>query len=281
MQRDLKLYVACKLEKPLHNGVPEWENDMMLFDALNPSVPSKYGLQSPNRTMLQLLVDKGVDLNKPLVDGDVGPPSIWDQVIAQIEPQWSHTDAERKVQQLEIINALLECGAESNRSAVEVSHKWVDVLLSPHSWCSHNMDFEAALTKAVVALCGRGIDLSWRFDGLPLWLHFIRSIFCECQSPRQLSLKTKGHIMVIVKTFLGLGAQLNDKIHHEAPFDTYSTVAGLLARIFSPTEMEGLESLQTRVKAESSNTKTSSAQRRKKKKRRKERKRERDIETIG
>ena len=78
VQRDLKLYVACKLDESLYHGVPEWENDMMVFDALQPSVPSKYGLHSPNRIMLRLLIDKDVDLNKPLVDGDTGRPSIWD-----------------------------------------------------------------------------------------------------------------------------------------------------------------------------------------------------------
>ena len=216
VQRDLKLYVACKLDKPLHQVVPEWEKDMMVHDALQPSVRSKYGLPNPNLTMLRLLVDKGVELNKPLVEGDVGDPSIWDKIIAQIESQWHHTHVEKKVQQLEIIDTLLECGAKSNQSAEEVRHRWVDVVLSPHdNWYHHNTDFEAALTKAIVALCKRGIDpsryhTSWRYGGETLWLLLIQSICPQSQTPPQLSMKTKGYVMVILKEFLGLGAQLND-----------------------------------------------------------------------
>ena len=297
VQRDLKLYVAHKLDKALHHGFPEWENDMMVFGALQPSGPSKYALQSPNRTMLRLLIDKDVNLNKPLVDGDIGPASIWDQVIAQIEPQWWSMDVEGKIQQLGIINALLECGAESNRSAEEVRHKWVDVLLRPHrNWCSHNRDFEAALTKAIVAFCERGIDPSgyytdWRDEGETLWLLLIQSICPKGQNPPQLSLETKAYITVIIKKFLTLGAQLNDSVPWVNPAGVVTpkdiciispreqlTVAESLARIFSPTEMEEMESLQRRVKKEGSKTKTSRAQRRREKKKRKERKRGRDVE---
>ena len=300
VQRDLRLYVACKLDKPLHHVVPDWENDMMFFCALRPSVPSKYGLQSPNRAMLRLLVDKGVEMNKPLVAGDVGPASIWDQVIAQIEPQWWYMDVENKVQQLEIINALLECDAESNRSTEEFRHKWVDVLLRPHgNWCSHNIDFEAALTKAIVAFCERGIDPSGCYTGWgdgeeTLWLLLIRSICPKGQNPPQLSLKTKGYVMMILKKFVGLGAQLNDLVSGGntagvvTPMDIsiissrqQSTVAESLARIFSPAEMEELESVQRRVKAESLKRKTSRAQRRKDKKKRKERRKGRNVELIA
>ena len=299
VQRDLRLYVACKLGKPLHHGVPDWENDMMVFCALRPSAPSKYGLQSPNRAMLRLLVDKGVNLSKPLVAGDIGPASIWDQVIAQIEPQWWYMDVENRVQQLEIINALLECDAESNQSTAEVRHKWVDILLRPHdNWCSHNIDFEAALTKAIVAFCERGIDPSrcyndWSDGEETLWLLLIQSICPKGQNPPQLSLETKGYVMVILKKFVGLGAQLNDSVPGVSPPGVVtplsistisprqqSTVAESLARIFSPIEMEELESLQRRVKAESLKRKTSRAQRRKEKKKRKERKKGRDAETI-
>ena len=273
VQRDLKLYVACKLDKSLHHDVPEWENDMMVFDALQPSVPSKYGLQSPNREMLRLLIDKDVNLNKPLVDGDIGRPSIWDQVIAQIESQWDRTNEEDKIQQLEIINALLECGAESNRFAEQVSHKWVDILLSPHNnWYHHNTDFEAALTKAIVALCERGTDPITKF-----WPCFLRSI-CPGNRP-PLSPKTKEYVMVIIKKFLGLGAQLNNRFYH-TPSRQHLRVAESLARIFSATEMEELESLHRRVEAESPKAKTSRTQRRKEKKKRKKRKRGRDAETI-
>ena len=300
VERNLKLYVAHKLDKPLHHGIPEWENDMLVFGALQRSVPSKYALQSPNRTMLRLLIDKDVNLNKPLADGDIGPPSIWDQVIAQIESRWSRTKVVDRVQQLEIINALLECGAESNRFAIQVSLKWVDVLLTPHNnWYSHNIDFEAALTKAIVAFCERGIDPSRYYNsvragGGTLWLHLLQSICPEAQNPPQLSPKTKAYITVIIKKFLSLGAQLNDSVPWVddpvsalEPMDISTgspreamTVAESLAGIFSPTEMEELESLQRRVAAESSKTKTSRAQRRREKKKRKERRRERDAETI-
>ena len=288
VQRDLRLYVACKLDNdnPLHHGISDRENDMMVFCALRPSVPSKYGLQSPNRPMLRLLVDKGVVLNKPLVAGDVGPASIWDQVIAQIEPQWWYMDVENKVQQLEIINALLECGAESNQSVMEVSHKWVGILLSPHdNWCSHNTDFEAALTKAIVAFCERGLDPSrnysdWRDEdeGGTLWQHLIESICHEGQDPPKFSLETKACVMVILKKFLSLGAQLNDTIHHGTIDSHGLTVAESLARILTTTEMEELESLQRRVKAGSLKTRTSRAQRRKEKKKRKERKKGIEVE---
>ena len=286
VQRDLKLYVAHKLDNPLYHGVPEWEKDMLVFGALEPSVPSKYALQSPNRTMLRLLIDKDVGLNKPLVDGDIGPPSIWDQVIAQIESRWSRTEVEDRLQQLEIINALLECGAESNQSAVDIRHKWVDVLLRPHkNWCSYNIDFEAALTKAIVACCERGIDPSgyyndWRDGGETFWLLFIQSICPKGQFPPLPSLKTKEYLMMILKKFVGLGAQLNDTLEHETIDSHGLTVAESLARIFSPTEMEELESLQRRVAAERTKAKTSRAQRRREKKKKKERKKGRGVETI-
>lgn len=47
------------------------ENDELVLDALVPSISSKYGVPSLNRTMLRILVDRGVDLNKPLTSRSI------------------------------------------------------------------------------------------------------------------------------------------------------------------------------------------------------------------
>ena len=92
VQRDLQLYVRYKLDERLY--LTAWENEMLVLDALQPSVPSKYGLQSPNRTMLRLLIDKGVDLKQPRadLDGILAPSNIWDRIIKQT---WPHLRMKR------------------------------------------------------------------------------------------------------------------------------------------------------------------------------------------
>ena len=93
--------------------------------------------------------------------------------------------------------------------------------------------------------------------GNTLWLCLMRSIFSEGPRSQQLSLQTKGYVMVMIKKFLGLGAQLNDSLPGVRSLNQ-TTVAQCLASIFTTTEMEELESLRRQFQAESLKAKISS-----------------------
>ena len=277
VQRDLKLYVSCKLDERQRQGQPAWANDELVLDALWRSDISKYPLQSPNRTMLRLLVDKGVDLNRVL-----GPRSMWDHTIELICLRRPCSDSSTNDHNLEIVAALLDVGAEPNRSHGSDRLRWVDFLLVPReNWSSRSSDFEAALTKTILAICERGVDPYWEFAGRTLWSHFIRSINDENRTSKPLSLQTKGFILSIIQKFISLGARLDDLIDDniieyedgEPVYVGSLTVTDVLNRVFTKAEVESMKPLQRRVKAESSKATTTAAQRRKKKKKnRKERK---------
>ena len=217
--------------------------------------------------MLRLPVDKGLIL----------PLNVWDKFSTMIQSSWSIIGIDGQTQQLEIMNALFEVGAESRTNPLSLVKY---ILIQPGTWRSHNADFEAALAKAIAAFCERDLDPYanscespyMNTSGSTLWLDFIRSI---PPSPELLSIRAKGLILVILKMFVGLGAQLNDvEVYTRSQF----TVSKRLRHIFTNTEMEGLELLQRGVKAKSSKAKTSRAQSRRGKKKRRGRKMEQDIE---
>lgn len=89
----------------------------------------------------------------------------------------------------------------------------------------------------------------WEFEGYTLWFHFMRSIYDEGQTSDPLSLETKKFVLVIIRKFVGLGAQLDDMLYHD--IIKYEdgvlvrlesmTVADVLTRIFTETELEELE----------------------------------------
>lgn len=120
VQRDLQLYVTYKLDERLCHGPSAWEFDELVLDALLPSVTSKYGVQSPNRAMLRLLVAKGVDLNRTL-----GPRNVWDHMIGLICQQWTYSRNDTRVHHLHIVIALLEVGAEPNWSPGPDRLRWI------------------------------------------------------------------------------------------------------------------------------------------------------------
>ena len=252
VQKDLQLYVGHKLDKRLHQGLPAWENETLVMDALQPSIPSKYSLQSPNRKMLRLLVGKGVDLNKPRAnsDGILAPSHMWGRIIKQTWRHWHHAGEDIKIQQLEIMHALLELGVEFHRPERQDSLDWVQFILIPcENWRSDSRSLEAALTKTILAFCERRIDPYWKLEEKTLWLHLISSInlstFDNGRPSKQFCLETKGFLLVIVKKFLGLGAQLNDILFYGSTPQYHSTVTEILARFFTTTEVEELRLLQT------------------------------------
>lgn len=276
VQRDLQLYVKYKLEERLRHASFEWEHDELVLDALQPSVTSKYGVRSTNKTMLRILVDKGVDLNRSF-----GQRNVWDHIVSLVCQKWAYSTENTRVHQLENITALLEVGAEPNWSPGPDRLRWVQFILTPGTnWRSRSSEFKAALTKTIVAFCERGIDPYWEFEGYTLWIHLIRSIYDEGQILDALSLETKGFVLVVIRKFMDLGAQLDDMINHDVikhedgvPVRLESmAVTDVLTGIFTKTEVEELEHLQRRAGPESSKVKPSRAQRRKEKKRRKERK---------
>ena len=275
VQRDLRLYVTHKLDERLRRGSATSEFDELVLDALDPSVTSRYCVPSTNRTLLRLLVDRGVDLNRTL-----SPLSIWDQMINKIWSQWAYSTDDIRVYHLEIVIALLEVGADPNRSRWEDRLDWVPFVLIPSdNWHNRSVAVKTALTKTIVALCERGIDPYWEFEGYTLWCHFIRSIYDEGRMSVPNSSETRGLVLIIIKKFMGLGAQLNDMVYHDiikyedgVPVGLESpSVNDVLTRILTKEQLEELQLLQRSSVQESSKAKASGAQRRKKKRRRKER----------
>ena len=277
VQRDLRLYVTHKLDERLRRGPATSEFDELVLDALEPSVTSKYGAPSSNLTLLRLLVDRGVDLNRTL-----SPLSVWDQTIGRISSQWAHSTNDTRVYQLGIVIALLEVGADPNWSRWQDRLGWVKFVLIPfENWRTRSAGFETALTRTIVALCERGIDPYWDFEGHTLWYHIIRSIYDGAQTSAPLSLETTELVLVIIKRFMGLGAQLDDMVYHDV--DKYEqgdlvgleslSVTDILTRILTKKQLEELELLQRRAVQKSSKAKASGAQRRRKKKKRREERR--------
>ena len=275
VQRDLRLYVTHKLDECLRQGSDTSELDELVLDALEPSVTSKYGAPSSNLTLLRLVVDRGVDLNRTL-----SPLSVWDQIIRNINSQWVHSTNHTRVHQLEMVIALLEVGADPNWSRWQDRLRWVEFVLIPsENWRTRSVEFETALTRTIVALCERGIDPYWEFEGYALWYHFIRSIYDEAQLSAPLALETTELILVIVRRFMGLGARLDDIVYdHVNRYEEGNfvglesmSVTDVLTRVLTKKQLEELELLQGRAVQKSSDAKASGAQRRRKKKRRKER----------
>ena len=275
VQRDLRLYVTHKLDERLRKGSATSEFDELALDALEPSVTSKYGTPSRNLTLLRLVVDKGVDLNRTL-----SPLSVWDQIIGKIGSQWVHSMNHTRVHQLEMVIALLEVGADPNWSLWQDRLGWVRFVLIPsENWRTGSVGFETALTRTIVALCERGIDPNWEFEGYTLWCHFIRSIYDGAQSSAPLSLETTELVLVIIRRFMGLGAQLDVMVYHDVNKYEDGDLVGLeslsvidvLTRILTKKQLEELDLLQMRTVQKSSKVKPSGAQRRRKRNRRKER----------
>ena len=273
VQRDLQLYVTHKLDESLQSGSPGWETDELLFDALEPPKSSRYGVRSMNWTMLRLLVDRGVRLNCLLPTR-----RVWDHTIALICPQWASSGNDTRVDNLEIMTALLKAGAEPY-SSQPGGLRWVQfILISSANWRTGSIEFEAALTRTIVAFCERGIDPYWEFEGYTLWCHFIRSIQGEPLAPLHLSQETARSVLIIVKKFMDLGARLGDIVYHNIGKHENGYVVGLdqtvtdvLTRIFTKKELDALELLERKRDQGNSKAKPSGVQRREKKRRRKER----------
>lgn len=263
VQRDLQLYVTHKLDEHLRRGSPAWENDELVLDALRPSVSSKYGVRSNNRPMLRLLVERGVDLNRTL-----GPRPVWDHIMSLICHDWASSTNYIRIQDLETVTALLEVGAKPNRSPVHYRLGWVQFILIPsENWRTRSAEFEAALTSTIVAFCDRGIDPYWELEGCTLWCHFVRSIYSEETTSAYFCLESIDSVLMIIKRFMGLGAQLDDTVYQD--ISSYEdgvlvgletlTVADILTRLFTKSKLEELDILQERAHAEGSNAEVSGA----------------------
>ncbi len=269
VQKDLQLFVTHKLDERLRHGTPAWENDKLVLDALEPLGTSKYKVRFPNRRMLRILVDRGVDLNRPL-----RPFNVSDHVIGLIWEKWDCLSVGAKIGQLEMINALLEFGAEPNWSPGPDRLRWVQFILIPkEKWRCRDDKFRQALTKTILAFCERDIDPYWEFEGHSLWCHFMRSIYDEDHASARLSWETKAAVSEVIRKLWSLGAQLNDVIYRDVNKYEDEILVGLesltatdiLTRIFTMAELE-------EVYPESSKAKSPGARKRMKKKRRKERK---------
>ena len=275
VQRDLRLYVTHKLDERLRRGSATSEFNELVLDALEPSVTSKYGAPSSNLTLLRLLVDRGVDLNRTL-----SPLSVWDQIIDKINSRWAHSTNDTLVYQPELVIALLEVGADPNWSQWQDCLGWIKFVLIPsENWRTCSVGFETALTRIIVALCERGIDPYWEFEGHTLWYHFIRLIYDRAQTSAPLSLETTELVLIIIRRFMSLGAQLDDMVYSDVNKYEQENFVGLeslsvtdvLTRILTKKQLEELELLQRRAVQKSSKAKASGTQRRRKKKRTKER----------
>ena len=273
VQRDLQLYVTHKLDESLKGGWSAWKYNELVFDALEPLQNSKYGVRSMNWTMLRLLVDRGVELNC-LLPTD----RVWDHTITLIYLHWPCSGNDTRVDVLEIMTALLKAGA-APYPLEGGGLRWVQFILSLlTNWHTGSIEFEAALTRTIVAFCERGIDPYWEFEGYTLWCHFIRSIQGEPLTPLHLSQETARSVLIIIKKFIGLGAQLSDIVYYNTGKHQNGDVVGrdqtvtdVLTRIFTKKELDALELLERRRDQGNSKAKPSGVQRREKKRRRKER----------
>ena len=288
VQRDLRLYVSEKLDEHLQHGLSSWKLDELALGALQCTVTSKHALrESPNQPMLELLVSKGIDLNRC---GD--RQNVWDGFIGTSLRMWDYFSNginEGKIHRLNAISAMLDVGAEPNWSPGLARLRWVEFILMPEAnWRSGSIVYEAALTKTILAIFKRQIDPQWKYDGCTLWVLFMRSVYGAWRSSGYLSPNAKKCINMIVKKFLGHGAHLDDMIYEDMELSepsepseigeisirmTRVTVTEALACIFTETEFEGLMSIQKAVGPSNSKVITSRARRKKEKKRRQRKKR--------
>ena len=284
VQKDLPLYVTNKLDEILQNGSAVWETDVLLFDALEPLKTSyvvdhlhtlKNGVWSKQWTMLRLLVDWFVRLNWSLARY-----GYLDHILSIVSvPRWTQSENDTRIVILEILTALLKAGAEPISSQA-VLLSCVKVFIIPsENWRTGSIEFEAALTRTVVAFCERVIDPYWEFQGRTLWCHFVRSIYDGAPTSTPLSLETTELVLVIIKKFMSLGAQLDDMVYHEVnKYDQGDFVAlaslsvsDVLTRLLTKQQLEELELSHRRAVQDGSEVEVSGAQRRRKKKRGKER----------
>ena len=273
VQRDLQLYVTHKLDESLQGGSPARKINELICDALEPSKSSKYGVPFTNWTILRLLVDRGVRSNWALPT-----LGLWDYIMALNSPFLVYSEPVNRVDNLEIMTALLKAHVGLFMPAGDL--RWVQFILSPSAnWRTGSIEFEKALTRTIVAFCERGIDPYWEFKGYTLWCHFIRSIYDGAPTFAPLSLETKGLILIIIKKFMGLGAQLNDMVYHDISKYEDGDLVGLeslsvidvLTRVLTKKELEELKLLGRRKDQKTLKAKPSGVQKREKKKRRKER----------
>ena len=273
VQRDLQLYVTHKLDESLQGGPTAWKIDDLVYDAIEPSNIWKNGVRSINWKMLRLLVERGVILN-----GHLTRSVCWDYIATVISPRWAHSENHNRVEILEILTALLTGAAPIMAHPGDL--RWVKfILIQSANWRTGSIEFEIALTRTIVAFCEQGTDPCWKFEGYTLWCHFIRSIYDAARTSAPLSSETTGLILVIIKKFMGHGAQLDDIVYRNT--DKYEdgksvgldslSVIDVLTRILTKKELEELELLGRRRDQRTLKAKPSGVQKRGKKKRRKER----------
>ena len=271
VQQDLQMYVTHKLDEALQCGSLAWESDGLILDALSSSKRSEHGA---NWTMLRLLVDRGVRLNWPLLSS-----GTTDYIIGPMSQKWAYLENDTRVNNLEVINTLLEARARLD-SSQPGDLSWVQIILiPPANWRTGSIEFEEALTRTIVAICERGIDPYWEFEGHTLWSYLIRSIQGVPLTPRYLSLETTRSVLIIIKKFMGLGARLSEIVYQDIDKYENGNVVGLqnlsvtdiLTPILTKMQLEELELLERRRDWGSWKPKASGVQKRGKKTRRKER----------
>ena len=271
VQQDLQLYVTHKLDEALQGNSPAGETNDLISDALLSTKRSDNGV---NWTMLRLLVVRGARWDWPLLKS-----GTMDYVIDIMFQKWAYLKNDTRVNNLEIMTTLLKARAKSS-SSQPGDLGWVQIILMPSvNWRTGSIEFEAALTRTIVAICERGIDPYWEFNGYALWCHFIRSIQGVPLTPLYLSLETTRSILLIIKKFVGLGARLSDIVYQN--IDKYEngnlvglenlTVSDVLTHILTKEDLSALELLERKRDQGSSKAKPSKVQKKGKKKRRKER----------
>lgn len=275
VQKDLRLYLTHKLAESLQyypslwRTAELWTTEELFADALEPPRSLKYGERSMSWKMVRLLVDWGVRLNWHLPTR-----RIWDHIIALIRPQWNYTKIDTRLDALEIMTALLKAEAEPYSPQPD-RLRWVQIILSPSAnWRTGSVEFEAALTRTIVATCERGIDPYWCFKGVSLWYHFIRSIQGGPSAPLHLSVETAKSVPIIIKKFIGLGARLGDTVYYENENLVgleNQTVTDVLTRILTKKDLDALELFEKKRDREKSKAKPSRVRKREKKRRKKER----------
>ena len=169
VQKDLKLYVAEKLDKRSESN--RSEDVRLICRALWPHFSKE---PSGNRVMLSLLLKKGVHMNKA--------DNSWHILFWELANGWAKAPDDEKILQLETINTLL-LARENPREAFDYTC-WTSLLSTlPQNWLSGSIELQRTL-KTTMSLLLETVSGSDPVDGKSiLWRKIMSEIEDAIMSP--------------------------------------------------------------------------------------------------
>jgi hypothetical protein len=200
VRKDLPMYVNERLKE---GPKPRSRIQMsaLLLCALYPIPMQKPGggrSNTPNPSMVQLLLDEGADPNWNHTEGE----TLWVCFTRSRAHTWYRTDFRGRIALLNIFKQLLDHGATIS-SGRETSTAWVDFLvMRKENWEYRGVsdEFHNLLCELVEAMITR-IDVNiCHIKGYTVWGRFVNNL------PENMPRKTKFRVLRTIEIFLNHGA---------------------------------------------------------------------------